>query len=127
LLGHTAEGFVFAYLGLTSFAYGGVHWSPAFIGLTLANVMFGRVVHVFLISGLLKLCMRKNFTVTFKEQGIIWLGGGIRGAVAFALILGVKTAHDKMLITTTLGLCVLTTVLFGMVMPLWCWICKPDD
>lgn len=89
--------------------------------------MFGRVIHVFLISGLFRLCMGKKFTVSFKEQGIIWLGGGIRGAVAFALILGVKTAHDKMLITTTLALCVITTVLFGMLMPLWCWICKPDN
>ena len=123
MLGHTAEAFVFVYLGLCAFSYQSVHWSISFIFLTLGVVMLGRFIHVFLMSGLFKLCMGRNFTVTLKEQGIIWLGGGIRGAVAFALILTVGTPKAKMLITTTLGLVVITTVVFGAIMPLWCWLC----
>jgi hypothetical protein len=69
--------------------------------------------------------MRHHFTVTVREQGIIWLGGGIRGAVAFALILSVHSSGADTLITTTLGLCAFTTVVFGAVMPLWCWLLTP--
>jgi NhaP-type Na+/H+ or K+/H+ antiporter len=67
LIGHSSEAFVFAYLGMCAFTYGSIHWSVPFIFLTLLIVMIGRFVHVFIMSGLLKLCMRENFTVTVRE------------------------------------------------------------
>jgi sodium/hydrogen exchanger-like protein 6/7 len=127
LLGHATESFVFSYLGLCAFSYGSIHWSIPFIFLTLGIVMAGRFLHVFVMSALLKLFMRHNFTISLKEQGIIWLGGAIRGAVAFALIIGFVGDHSKMLVTTTLGLVGISTVVFGAVMPLWCWLLSPSD
>jgi uncharacterized membrane protein YedE/YeeE len=62
-----------------------------------------------------------------KELSIIWLGGAIRGAVAFALILAVTTHHKKVVITTTLGIVMFTTIVFGAIMPLWHWLFKDES
>ena len=75
-----------------------------------------------MLSGLVKLCLKDKFILTMKELSIITLGGAIRGAVAFALILSVEGSHHRVIITTTLGLVVITTILFGAIMPCWVWL-----
>jgi len=43
---------------------------------------------------------------------MMWVSG-IRGAVAFALALNMRTAHRSQVITTTLFLCISTTLILG--------------
>ena len=94
----------------------------------LIIVLVARTAVTYALSGLFKLCLKHKWILTAKELSIITLGGAIRGAVAFALILSVEGKHHRVIITTTLGLVVITTILFGAIMPLWVWIfAEPKD
>jgi len=94
----------------------------------LIIVLLARTLVTYMLSGLFKLCLKHKWILTAKELSIITLGGAIRGAVAFALILSVEGKHHRVIITTTLGLVVITTIFFGAIMPLWVWIfAEPKD
>lgn len=61
--------------------------------------------------------------VEFKELVFIGYAGLIRGAIAFGLVLNIDDVDHplkdrKVIITTTLALVVITTVIFGSLMPL---------
>lgn len=55
-LGAGMEGFVFAYLGLTFFAYESYPWSPSLIGIEFLIVIFGRFCGVLGLVKLLECC-----------------------------------------------------------------------
>ena len=117
-LGFLAEGFVFAYLGLTFFSYTTMPFSPSLIGYLIGVCIVGRGCSTMGLFSLLKLCgYEKNnpLRLTFSELFFMWYAGLIRGAIAFGLVLRIdgSFAGRDLIVTTCLALVVFTTVVFG--------------
>ena len=56
----------------------------------------------------------------FSDKGIMTVAGTIRGAIAFGLAVSLSIEneyHKAILISSTLGLVMLTTLVFGAIMP----------
>jgi NhaP-type Na+/H+ or K+/H+ antiporter len=119
-VGFGAEAFVFAYLGLSFFAYIGKPWSFEFIAIEMVIIVVGRycgtlgLVYVMGFFGHKKL-------LTFRELVFIGYAGMIRGAIAFGLVLkisGVNADTKDVIVTSTITLVILTTILYGSLMGL---------
>ncbi len=119
VIGFGFEAFVFAYLGLTFFAYKDKPWSWQFILIELIVIVIGRFCGTVGLVYFLSLCKHKK-QVTFKELCFISYAGMIRGAIAFGLVLKIsdEVAEKDVIITTSLTLVVVTTILYGSMMPL---------
>jgi ABC-type Mn2+/Zn2+ transport system permease subunit len=48
---------------------------------------------------------------------VIWYSGLIRGAVAFAMIMQIKSENAKFLVSTIMGIVLLTTLALGALLP----------
>lgn len=114
-----AEGFVFAYLGLTFFSYKTLMWSMDLIVVEFIVILTGRFLGTFGLIGVLKLCCKyeknnKN-AITLRELLFIWYAGLIRGAIAFGLVLRISPEFPNrdVIVTTCLTLVVFTTIFFG--------------
>ena len=126
-----AEAIVFSYIGLCTFTYADSKefpWSPTAILIFLGIVIVGRFTAVFFSHYLFKICCRFE-DVSFKELLYLTFSGMIRGAIAFGLVLripggsypddgSVVTPERGAMITTALSLVIVTTVVFGSLMPL---------
>jgi sodium/hydrogen exchanger-like protein 6/7/sodium/hydrogen exchanger 8 len=120
-MAYIAEGFVFAYLGLTFYSYREQPWSWGLIAIVLLAILFGRGCGVFLLMGVLKMFgYEKNDEDRLKwsELLFIWYAGLIRGAIAFGLVLRIDHNDtlfpNRLVITTTcLTLVLFTTIVFG--------------
>jgi NhaP-type Na+/H+ or K+/H+ antiporter len=94
-------------------------WSISFIGWMTLIVICGRLVAVWTVHFLFRICTKEP-DITFRELCFISYGGMIRGAIAFGLVL--KIPKDPMfkergvIITTTLALVIITTLFFGTFM-----------
>jgi NhaP-type Na+/H+ or K+/H+ antiporter len=117
-LGFIAEGFVFAYIGLTFFSYKTYMWSSDLIIIEFVIILIGRGLGTFGLIGLLKLCgyeKEKKNAITLKELLFIWYAGLIRGAIAFGLVLRIESdvINRSVIVTTCLTLVVVSTIFFG--------------
>ena len=133
-LGFLAEGFVFAYLGLTFFSYRSMPFSMDLIYAEAVIIMSGRLLGTIGLIGLLKLCKYEQdhpTPVTFKELLFIWYAGLIRGAIAFGLVLRIDddVLNKPVIVTTCLTLVLFTTIFFGSTVGLLskCLFSKPSD
>lgn len=118
IMGELLDAFVFVYIGFGTYTYVGQRVSYGFIGLMIAIGLFSRFVSTVILPTCLKLVWRQ-FKLKFKELVLIWIGGSIRGAIAFALILSVTIKSNKELLkTTVLGIVLFTTIVFGSLLPL---------
>jgi NhaP-type Na+/H+ or K+/H+ antiporter len=91
-----AETFLFAYLGVTaviSFQSNtqSFLWSPRLMFATLLWVLLSRAANVFPLALLANCCRKGPSKITFKMAVVMWLAG-LRGAIAFALVLQVESA-----------------------------------
>ena len=117
-LGFIAEGFVFAYLGLTFFSYRYMPFSPDLIMLEFAVIAIGRFMGTIGIFGLLKCCSYEKdhpTPVTCKELLFIWYAGLIRGAIVFGLICRISSdfVNKDVIVTTCLAIILGSTIVFG--------------
>ena len=115
-LGYAIEAFVFSYLGLTFFSYGGFKWSPGLFVVELVIICIGRGLGTLGLIGLLQSCCKYKSGITLNELVFIWYAGMIRGAIAFGLVLRIDPLQFKnrdVIVTTSLSLVIFTTVVFG--------------
>lgn len=120
IMGEMLDSFVFIYVGFGTYTYVGQQVSYGFICLMIVVVLLSRFVVTVLMPILLKLVW-KSFKLKVKELMIIWVGGSIRGAIAFALIISIDSnqTHYKILMKTTiLGIVLFTVVVFGSILPM---------
>lgn len=116
-----AQGFVYAYLGLTFsfYGHGGYWWSPEFLIAELIIIFLCRGVAVPCTVGLFNCCGFKkddeSHTLSCKELFYITFAGLIRGAICFGLVLRLSAniANRTLLVTSSLTLVLFTTVVFG--------------
>eukprot|EP00347_Sterkiella_histriomuscorum_P013016 403366336 len=114
MIGYAAEAFVFGYIGLTFFSYVHYEWSwRLFVGEVIV-VFVGRFSGTIGIIKILGLFGYKA-GIGLKELTFISYAGMIRGAVAFGLVLKIdhEVTNRSVIITTSLGLVVFTTVFMG--------------
>jgi len=106
------ETFVFVYLGLNVFGVYSfrLQWDPVLIIFAVLACFVSRFFNIFPLS--LFVNVKRKTKITFKMQLMIWFAG-LRGAVAFALALNVRTSHRSQVITTTLFLVLFTTLVLG--------------
>jgi len=108
-----AETFVFVYVGMniTGFYSFKLKWDPVLIIFSLIACFVSRFFNIFPLSAIANIGRKSK--ITFKMQLMIWFAG-LRGAVAFALALNVRTGHRSEVITTTLFLVLFTTLILGL-------------
>lgn len=109
---------MFSYLGLTFFSYRYMPFSLDLFSVELAIVVVCRGLGTIGLVFLLKLCGYEKShpaPLTLKEMIFIWYAGMIRGAIAFGLVLRIDKSYENrnLIVTTTLGLVLFTTVFFG--------------
>lgn len=116
-IGEMVEDFVFIYLGLSTWKYMHTSFSIYYtLGMVL-SVLLGRLLSCFILP--LFWHVFKGFPLKINELAMIWMGGSIRGSIAFALILSINTEHRDLLKATVLGMVVFTTIIHGAFMPAW--------
>ncbi|KAG9395668.1 Na+/H+ exchanger [Carpediemonas membranifera] len=108
-LSFVCESAVFAYLGASVFAFEHT-FSITYVVATIALCMIGRAANVFPLTALLNLF--RTYRTPQKFQ-FIQFWSGLRGAVAFALVLSITGSSANMLVTTTLTVVLFTVIIFG--------------
>ena len=106
---YIAELFIYMYLGIAFFVVD-LEWNWPFIGLSVLFCLVGRLF-------VYPMCMLANIKrkkkIPFNFQVFLWFSG-LRGAIAFALVLLLPDIpHKNMVVTTTLIIVVLTTFSMG--------------
>ena len=112
-LAFIAENFVFASLGMAVFSF--EHEFSlllvSFILCTIGLCLVGRAANIFPLSVLVNL-WRTRHVVDFRIQFVMWFSG-LRGAIAFALAIGLTTPHASAIQTCTLCVVLFTVIVFG--------------
>lgn len=128
-VGFGAEAFVFAYLGLSFFAYINKPWSFEFIAIEMLVIIVGRYTGTLGLVYLLGLFGHKKM-LSFNELVFIGYAGMIRGAIAFGLVLRIALPDETdptyeqmsdtkdVIVTSTITLVILTTIIYGSLMGL---------
>ena len=115
------EGFIFAYLGLSFWTMMGKKINLIFQCIQLLNIIFGRIITVYLITGINNFFTDNDFSkFSSQEKKIISLSGCIRGAIAFGLAMIIETGDinkNSVLLSSTLIIVFVTTILFGPFIP----------
>lgn len=130
LLGDGTNALIFSYLGLTTFSYKGSQISYTFIMLMIVVIVLSRLVSTFglaFIEAVIKRLLLKKYAFDTKNLSVIWFGGLFRGTIAFALIITADTEHEEILQVTVLGLVIFSMLIFGVLMPIWVTIVKPQE
>ncbi|CAH8337568.1 unnamed protein product [Eruca vesicaria subsp. sativa] len=128
-LSFLAETFIFLYVGMDALdidKWRSVSDSPgtsvAVSSILLGLLMLGRAAFVFPLSFLSNLAKtNESEKIDFKMQVVIWWSGLIRGAVSMALAYNKFTRAGQtdvrgnaIMITSTITICLFSTVVFGM-------------
>uniref|UniRef100_K3WWX9 Sodium/hydrogen exchanger n=1 Tax=Globisporangium ultimum (strain ATCC 200006 / CBS 805.95 / DAOM BR144) TaxID=431595 RepID=K3WWX9_GLOUD len=111
-----SENFIFIYLGVSIFAYSGsFEWEWRFILVSFAVCLVARALMTFPLCYVANLW--RSHAIPFKYMFVIWYSG-LRGAVAFALSLNVKSVsgsnHAAIIRSATIFTVLTTTILFTM-------------
>ncbi|CDW76774.1 sodium hydrogen exchanger [Stylonychia lemnae] len=122
-----AESFLFVYLGLSALSIQTKFVYPSLIIVVLLGVVIARFISVIIpvyFLNILQRIMNRNQERKIKnglkwnETILISIGGIIRGAIAFGLVIQINTNNSEILTTTTQIVVLLTTVILGSSMGL---------
>ena len=111
-LATVTETIVFVYMGMIVFT-GRFHtFSITFSLSSLLLCLVGRFFNIFPLSFLANLCRGDDEKIPVKMQCVLWFAG-LRGAIAFALAVNMPGSHADIYATSTLFICIFTTVVCG--------------
>jgi sodium/hydrogen exchanger 8 len=114
LFSFISETFVFLYLGFAIFAFHHkLHWGLIFWGIVFC--LLGRALNIYPLSAILN--RGRTNKISYKNQFVMFWSG-LRGAIAFALAIGLvgedsPVADGEMLFSTTLAIVLFTILIFG--------------
>jgi solute carrier family 9 (sodium/hydrogen exchanger), member 6/7 len=109
-----AEAFTVTYLGMTVTTI--TDWNLMFFACMFVAVILGRGASIFISTAFVYLIQRGHFGLDYKSISVVWFGGLIRGSVAFAMVLQIESPNSDILVSTTLGIALVTTVGLGNLM-----------
>lgn len=111
-LAFSMESLVFLYLGMCLWSSTLV-WNSPLLFITLAGILVGRALNVFPLTALINAVRRRHGRRIPWKFAVIQFYSGLRGAIAFALSLGVASTEGPVLVTTALVITLLTIIVFG--------------
>ncbi|GAB9470421.1 hypothetical protein Gpo141_00007666 [Globisporangium polare] len=116
-LAFLSENFLYVYLGVSVLAFSDLFkWDWGFIGASFAVCLVARALNTFPLCALANLCRHRDQRIPIKYMVVIWFSG-LRGSIAFALVLNVRTLggsdHAGIMRASTLFTVLFTTILFG--------------
>jgi sodium/hydrogen exchanger 8 len=106
------ETIVFIYMGMGVFTGRFQNWDIRFSILALVACLIGRFLNIFPLSFLANLRRKGRHYISGQMQVVLWFAG-LRGAIAFALSENMPGEHKEIYSTTTLSICIFTTVVCG--------------
>jgi sodium/hydrogen exchanger 3 len=108
-----AETFIYLYIGLQVIAFEH-EWSVSVAITGLVIVLVSRMFNVFPIMSIANCCRPADRKFRWGMQIVMWLSG-LRGAIAFILALLVEdvTPNGSVIVSTTLIICLVTTIAGG--------------
>eukprot|EP00752_Nemacystus_decipiens_P011523 g10232.t1 len=121
-----AEAYCFVAIGLSVHEFDASQWCWGFIVVMVLVLMTARALSVYGICLGGRMCFPKSFSMPVAEQHVLFFGGLVRGAIAWAQVVQVQDPHRGLMVTTSLGVIVFTTVFFGAVMPFFTRGLKPE-
>ena len=105
------ETLTFLYTGFALFAFDNNQWHIPFVCFTILFCLIGRFLNIIPLTGILNL-YRTN-KIGFKYQFIMWFSG-LRGAIAFALAIGLRSdPKGEYIFTATLATVFFTIIFLG--------------
>ena len=115
-----SEGFIFVYLGLSSISFLVESFSFTFVFYQIFILLACRTATVFFISWLMNKLFKGSFNLKYSDKGIMSFAGTIRGSIAFGLATTLELSNKlnkSLLLSSTLSLVIITTLVFGALMP----------
>lgn len=106
------ETMVFVYMGMVVFTGKFAKFNIGFSLVALLLCLVGRFFNIFPLSCLANTCRSGPEKIPIKMQCVLWFAG-LRGAIAFALAANMPGNHNDIYATTTLFICIFTTVVCG--------------
>lgn len=120
ILNILAEALAFSFLGLTLVSFSTQAISITFVMFGIGMIILTRFISVFGLIWICRLLGSEKFNLKTSYKGIITFSGTIRGAVSFALAIGIKCPNkinQEVLISSSIYIVFITTVLFDALMP----------
>lgn len=107
-----AETAVFLYMGMGVFTGRFSDFDLVFAVLALLFCVVGRFLNIVPLSFVANWCRTSENRISIRMQCVLWFAG-LRGAIAFALAMNMPGKHRDDYATTTLFICIFTTVVCG--------------
>jgi len=107
-LSEIVEAYVYIMLGLAWQNYSTANWGISFM--ILVACVVSRVIVVFVLGGCLRLCGRKQWTM---RTLLFFSMCGVRGAISFALCMGMETDYTTFVRSTTFMVIISTIIIMG--------------
>ncbi|OMJ68653.1 hypothetical protein SteCoe_33846 [Stentor coeruleus] len=114
-----AEAFTVTYLGMSVTTIAWEDWNLMFLACMFVAMILGRTASIFISSGIVYLLQCGQFGLDFKSISVAWFGGLIRGSVAFAMVLQIESSNYNTLVSTALGIALISTVGLSNMMTLF--------
>lgn len=112
-LATVSETIVFLYMGMGVFTGKFTNWNVYFSLYAMLFCIIGRFLNIFPLSCISNIQRkRKSSKISLKMQMVLWFAG-LRGAIAYALAENMPGENRTTYITTTLSICLMTTVVCG--------------
>jgi len=111
-LATVTETIVFVYMGMVVFTGKFRSFNLTFSLATLLFCLVGRMLQIFPLSFCANRCRTEDEKIPLKMQCVLWFAG-LRGAIAFALAVNMPGSHADIYATSTLFICIFTTVVCG--------------
>jgi NhaP-type Na+/H+ or K+/H+ antiporter len=108
-----AEAFTFTYLGMNLITFAWKDWNVGFSVYLLVAIVIGRAFAVFFNSFLVYFMKNRSFGLDRSSLCVIWYAGLIRGTIAIALALQIKSESQLVIVSTTLAISLFTTLFFS--------------
>jgi len=106
------ETIVYVYMGMGVFTGKFQNWDLSFSIVAFVACLIGRFFNIIPLSFLANFCRERSTKISAKMQVVLWFAG-LRGAVAFALSENMPGPHKDVYASTSLTICIVTTVFCG--------------
>ena len=108
-----AEAFTFTYLGMNLTTFKWSEWNVGFTLYMIIVIAIARFFATFVTSFCTYMIRGRKFGIDKRSLAMIWYTGIIRGIIAVALALQIRSQNAFELVTTTLTIALSTTLIFS--------------
>lgn len=125
-----ANGFTFAFLGLTAFSFLLKVFSIRFLLINIFLIFLNRFLTIFVSIWIMRIFSSEDFQLKLSKRLILIFSGSLRGAISFALVISMKTSSEinkDFLISGIISVVLITNFIFYGIYPYLFKIIKSVD